>query len=89
MWFCYLPIAVIAASVLNVLERARIIVACVLTFDLIMNIVMVLLMCPKWSQQYFQFSSHLNTLVRVTMRRMKDGLTQYRTVSNSFTSDDY
>ena len=89
IWFSYLPVAVIIASALNVLQRARVIVVCVLTFDLVINFTMVLLMCPKWSQQYFQFSSHLNMLTRVTMSKIRSGFTKYRTVSNSFTSDDY
>ena len=85
VWFCYLPVAVVIATILNPLERARVIAVFVLTFDLIVNVVMVLLMCPKWSQVYFQFSSHLNSLTRVTMRKMK---TRYHAVGDSFTSDD-
>lgn len=90
-WFCYLPVAVIIASCLNALQRPRVIVVFILTFDLIVNFVMVLLFCPKWSQQYFQFSSHLNYLTRFTVRNTKSSLTHYHTLSNSFpsiTTDD-
>ena len=86
VWFCYLPVAVIIASILNPLERPRIVVVFILTFDLVINLVMVLLMCPKWSQLYFQFSSHLNSLTRVTMRR---GLARYSAVSNSIPSEEH
>lgn len=84
LWFCYLPVAVIVARILNVLERQRVIAASVLTFDLLINAVMVLLFCPKWSDQYFQFNSHLNYLTRVSMKRSK--LTQYNSVSSFLTS---
>lgn len=90
-WFCYLPVAVIVASCLNALERARVMAVSILTFDLIVNFVMVLLFCPKWSQQYFQFSSHLNYLTRVSMHNPKSSLTHYHTLSSSFpsiTTDD-
>ena len=89
IWFCYLPVAVTIASLINPLERARIIGVFVLTFDLVINLVTVLLMCPKWSQQYFQFTSHLNTLSRVTMRKIRTGITHYRATSNSFTYEEY
>ena len=89
IWFCYLPVAVTIASLLNPLERTRVIGVSVLTFDLVINLVMVLLMCPKWSQHYFQFTSHLNTLSRVTMRKTRTGGTHYRSVSNSFSYDEY
>ena len=88
VWFCYLPFFVTIASLLNPLERTRVIGVSVLTFDLVINLVMVLLMCPKWSQQYFQFTSHLNYLSRVTMRKIKTGITHYRTISNSVTYDE-
>lgn len=87
VWFSYLPVAVIIASCLNALERQRVIVVCILTLDLLVNFVMVLLFCPRWSQQYFQFSSHLNYLTTVSMRTTKTGLTHYRTLSNSFPSN--
>ena len=88
LWFCYLPVAVVIASLLNVLERARVIGVSILTFDLVINLVMVLLMCPKWSQSYFQFTSHLNALSRVTMKRVRrSGFTRYSAVGNSFPDD--
>ena len=84
LWFCYLPVGVIVARILDALERQRVIAASVLTFDLLINAVMVLLFCPKWSDQYFQFNSHLNYLTRVSMKRSK--MTQYNSVSSFLTS---
>ena len=89
VWFCYLPVAVVIASFVNALERSRVIVVFILTFDLVMNSVMVLLFCPKWSQHFFQFSSHLNSLTRVTVRRMKTSVANYHAVGNSLTTDEY
>lgn len=83
VWFCYLPLIVAITSFINVLERARVIAVSILTFDLVANLVMVLLMCPKWSQQYFQFTSHLNTLARVSMKRVRGSSSSYHSVSNN------
>lgn len=86
VWFCYLPVAVAIASFLNALERSRVIVVFILTFDLVMNSVMVLLFCPKWSQHFFQFNHHLNSLARV---RMKPAATHYHAIGHTLTSDEY
>ena len=67
VWFCSLPLAVIIASAVNPLERIRIISCTILVFDFLANFAMVLLLCPKWADQYFQFNSRLNMLPRLSI----------------------
>ena len=78
LWFSYLVVAVIIARILDALERERVIAAFVLIFDLLANLVMVLLFCPKWSNRYFQFNSHLNYLTQARMTRVRYSSTSSR-----------
>ena len=77
VWFCYLPLVVVIVCFINPVERGRVISASILTFDLLINGVMVILFCPWCSNHYFQFNSYLNEL-----RALKLTLKAY-SVSNS------
>ena len=69
VWFGYLPITVGALYAANTLEWTRVILSASLFFDLAANFILVILFCPLWSDYYFQFNSHLNTLVTVRKRK--------------------
>ena len=77
VWFCYLPLVVVIVCFINPVERGRVVSASILTFDLLINGVMVILFCPWCSNHYFQFDSYLNEL-----RTLKLTLKAYG-VSNS------
>ena len=63
VWFGYLPITVGVLHAVNLLEWTRVILSASLFFDLAANFILVILFCPLWSDYYFQFNSHLNTIV--------------------------
>ena len=63
VWFGYLPITVGVLHAVNLLEWTRVILSASLFFDLAANFILVILFCPLWSDYYFQFNSHVNTIV--------------------------
>ena len=76
VWFCYLPLFVIIASVINPVQSGKVVSTSILTFDLLMDTVMVLLFCPLWSNLYFQFDSHINELRRFSSSLKAYGLSR-------------
>lgn len=76
VWFCYLPLVIIITVFINPVEREKVVSTSILTFDLLMNIVMVLLFCPLWSNLYFQFDSHINELRRLSSSLKAYGITR-------------
>ena len=64
IWFVYLPVAVILSFAVNPVLRYMTLRAIILVFDLFINVFMLALVCPKWSDKFFQFKSHLNMLSR-------------------------
>ncbi len=77
VWFCYLPLVVFVSVWINALERSKVITTTFLCFDLMANIIMVVLFCPKWSDMYFQFSSQINEFSRITIRLQDKSLGAY------------
>ena len=62
IWFLYLPIAVLLLFAVNPVLRYLTLRTIILLFDLFINVFMLALFCPKWSDKFFQFESHLNML---------------------------
>ena len=62
LWFCSLPLTVFIAAFINPVERFKLISIGILVFDFLLNCGVLLLFCPKWSNRYFQFESHINQL---------------------------
>ena len=62
IWFTYLPVAVILAFAASPVLRYMFLRSIILVFDLFINVFMLGLFCPKWSDKFFQFDSHINKL---------------------------
>lgn len=75
VWFCYLPVAVILAFAANPVFRYIVLRTIILVFDLFINVFFLALFCPRWSDKFFQFESHINLLSKIsgTYRIMRDG----------------
>lgn len=62
IWFVYLPLAVILLFAATPVLRYMSLRTIILLFDLFINVFMLTLFCPKWSDKFFQFKSHINVL---------------------------
>ena len=74
VWFCYLPVVVLLTFAANPVLRYIALRTVVLMFDLFINIFMLSLFCPLWSDRFFQFESHINLLSKIsgTYKIVKD-----------------
>ena len=70
VWFIYLPVAVILAFAVNPVLRFLFLRCIILVFDLLINLFMVGLFCPKWADKFFQFDSHLNQLSKASYSKL-------------------
>ena len=70
VWFIYLPVAVILAFAVNPVLRFLFLRSIILVFDLSINLFMVGLFCPKWSDKFFQFDSHINQLSKTSYSKL-------------------
>ena len=66
IWFSYLPVAVILAFAANPVLRYVALRTIILLFDLFINVFMLVLFCPRWSDKFFQFESHINVLSKIS-----------------------
>ena len=66
VWFSYLPAAVILAFAAKPVLRYIALRTIILLFDLFINVFMLALFCPRWSDRFFQFESHINMLSKIS-----------------------
>lgn len=66
VWFGYLPVAVLLSLAANPVFRYMVLLTIVLLFDLLINMFMLGLFCPRWSDRFFQFDSHINMLSKIS-----------------------
>lgn len=56
VWFCYLPVVVIIAAILNPVYRMLLISTSIRVMDFTGFLGITIFLYPCWSYQYFQFS---------------------------------
>lgn len=62
VWFCYLPFVTVFLLLANPVLRLLALSTFYLVFDFLINLGMVVLFCPRWSNKFFQFNSFINVL---------------------------
>lgn len=62
IWFSYLPMLTLLALAVNPVKRFLVVSSVYLVFDLLINVGMVTLFCPRWANRYFQFDHYINVL---------------------------
>lgn len=60
IWFWYLPLFVIIASVINPVYSTLVLVNSISSMNFIVNLIMTALLCPIWSREYFKFDHIMN-----------------------------
>ncbi len=59
-WFWYLPLLVFIVTFTGHVNASIVIMNISTSMNFLVNLMMVLLFCPKWSKAYFQFDSSTN-----------------------------
>ena len=78
VWFWYLPILVFGVTFVNSVIRELIIQNVIIAMNYLVKTIFVFLLCPRWSNKYFQFHSHINSLGLLGARMFKNDYTLIR-----------
>ncbi len=62
IWFCYLPLLTLFALLADPVRRLVGMLSVYLVFDFLINLGMVILFCPRWTNKFFQFDNYINSL---------------------------
>ena len=76
VWFWYLPIVVLIVSFVNHVISGLITWNIVIAMNFFIKVAFVFLLCPRWSDKYFQFHSHINSLASFSAQMWNKDYTQ-------------